>query len=141
MKTEWHGVQIPPLPSWSALATESSTLSWTRVRDVMPGYRYGVKDVLALRPVASPQKTRLVERESASLKWFEERFVGEEQWPRLPLARRDDTLSTALPPALYAVEIRDGREVVTYGEQCLSTSLCFTWQRWPASPSDPHASQ
>ena len=40
---------------WDALAAKNESLRWERLRDVMPGYRYGVHDKLALTPVPAPR--------------------------------------------------------------------------------------
>ena len=116
MTTEWRNVVLPELPSWSALAGAQQPFKWTRVRDVMPGYRYGVRDELALRATSPPQKSALQNLDPQSLHWFEEQTrPGPGQ---------------TLPPARYAVELRDGKETAVYGEQCLAVGFCFTWQRW-----------
>ena len=113
LTTEWRSVVLPALPPWSALARAGAPFRWVRTRDVMPGYRYGVRDALELRPIDPPERSELVEIEPQRLAWFEERTE------HLPLAR-------------YAVELRDGAETVVYGEQCLSQDVCFSWQRWDA---------
>ena len=120
LTTEWRNVVVPELPAWSALAGAGAPLRWVRARDVMPGYRYGVRDALALRVTPPPAKSALQEIDPQQLTWFEERFA-------------DDALTkTALPPARYAVQFAEGRETVVYGEQCIAPQTCFTWQRWPA---------
>ncbi len=120
LTTEWRNVLVPDLPDWSKLANVAAPLSWVRTRDLMPGYSYGVRDTLSLGVVPPPQKSALQGIDSTTLTWFEERLSG-------------DTLpKMALPPARYAVQITGGGAVVVYGEQCLSSQMCFTWQRWPA---------
>jgi len=114
--TEWREVQLPDLPLWSSLARAGKPLPWVRVRDVMPGYRYGVRDALVLSVVPAPPASALLGIDPQRLVWFEESAeshpAGMEQ----------------LPPARYAVE----GETVVYGEQCIAPNKCFTWQRWPA---------
>jgi group 4 capsule polysaccharide lipoprotein GfcB/YjbF len=116
LPTEWRGVSLPQLPAWSAVARGERPLRWVRVRDVMPGYRFGIRDALAVRAIAPPAKSALEGLDPQRLVWFEERLEppGADEF--------------ALPPARYAV---DAGEVV-YGEQCLAPDFCFTWQRWPA---------
>jgi hypothetical protein len=111
---EWRSVQIPVFPAWSVLANIGAPLHWARVRDVMPGYRAGVRDALWLRVTQPPSRHNLVGVKPGSVTWFEETVEGGD----LPLAR-------------YAVDFSGGREVVVYGEQCLSPTVCFSWQRWP----------
>ena len=120
LTTEWHNVVVPELPAWSALAASEKPLRWVRARDVMPGYRYGVRDALALSVISPPSRSQLQGLEPQQLTWFEERFA-------------DDALTkTTLPPARYAVQVAGGQGIVVYGEQCIAPQTCFTWQRWPA---------
>ena len=120
LTTEWRNVTLPALPAWSALARADAPLRWVRTRDVMPGYRYGVRDALALSVTPRPGKSALQGLEPQQLTWFEERFADE------------GAAKSALPPARYAVQFAGGNEIVVYGEQCLAPKTCFTWQRWPA---------
>jgi hypothetical protein len=122
LTTEWRSVQIPELPSWSLLVSSGAVTKWVRVRDVMPGYRFGLRDEMALQVVDPPSKTALRILDPQELTWFEERLekTGE----------TDD--EHFLPPARYGVATTSGLETVVYGEQCLARQLCFSWQRWPA---------
>lgn len=115
LTTEWRNVRLHELPSWSAAAHGGEALHWTRTRDVMPGYRFGVKDALSLRVVEAPQRSALQGLDAQRLSWFEEQ------------------LESGLPPARYAVDFSGDKETVVYGEQCLAVDLCFTWQRWPVT--------
>jgi group 4 capsule polysaccharide lipoprotein GfcB/YjbF len=118
LTTEWRNVVLPEFPDWPTLASGGAPLRWSRIRDVMPGYRYGLRDSLALSVIAPPAKSALQELDPNQLIWFEERLANE----ALP--------GTSLPTARYAVQLAGG--VVVYGEQCLAPQFCFTWQRWPA---------
>ena len=131
LTTEWRDVVLPELPSWSAAARANQATLWTRTRDVMPGYRFGVKDALSLRVVAEPKRSALKGLDPQRLTWFEERF---ESGPVAGLAAIFGNGSRAdipLPPARYAVDLQGGAKTVVYGEQCLAPELCFTWKRWP----------
>lgn len=123
---EWRNVMLPALPSWSVIARDGRPVQWVRVRDVMPGYRFGVRDELSLRPIAAPQKSELQKLDPKSLQWFEEQIQS------APRGNLSAGLGAEKPlsPARYAVDLRDGKEIVVYGEQCLSPEFCFTWQRW-----------
>ena len=115
--TEWRQVSTAA-PDWRTLAKDGQAVSYVRTRDVMPGYRSGVRDAITVRPVAPPQRrTALQVLDPASLAWFEERVT--------PAGR--------LPPALYAVDVKDGTPNVVYAEQCVAADYCFTWQRWSAA--------
>lgn len=111
---EWRSVTLPKLPPWSELARRTEPLRWERIRDVMPGYRFGVRDSLVLYRIPAPRSSALVGVDPASLQWFEERTEPGSAEP--------------LPPARYAVR----GETVVYAEQCVSAGSCFQWQRWPA---------
>ena len=112
LKTEvsWSSVSFKNLPAWNEVG-ESHVFE--RERDVSPGYRYGIKEVMQIRPISPPTDTQLQRILPASLAWFEETVQGE----------------TDLAPARYAVSKEDGGRVV-YGEQCLSAEFCFSWQDW-----------
>ena len=114
LKPEWREVTLPSFPAWSKLAAQAEPFHWERLRDVMPGYRYGVRDKLALVVVPPPASSGLIGVDPKQLVWFEE--------------RTESSTEEKLPPARYAVQ---GDRVV-YGEQCVSRESCFRWQRWPA---------
>lgn len=111
---EWRSVRLPELPSWSDLAAEGKPVQWERVRDVMPGYRFGIRDKLLLSPVPAPRSSTLVGVDAHGLVWFEE--------------RTQESTDERLPPARYATR---GNTVI-YSEQCVSAKNCVKWQRWPA---------
>jgi hypothetical protein len=127
---EWHNVRLPRLPTWYELASSPTPVRWQRERDVMPGYRYGVHDELSVRTASVPSRTALREFDGQTLTWFEEQLI--------PRSAHIGTSSDFddLPPARYAVRIAASAETVVYGEQCLSTKLCITWQRWSAEQQD-----
>lgn len=114
VEPEWRLVALPPFPAWADLADRSEPLRWERYRDVMPGYRFGIRDRLMLRPIPAPDKSSLVGVDARSLRWFEERTEADS--------------AEQLPAARYAVR----GETVVYAEQCVSPRRCFKWQRWPA---------
>jgi len=129
--TEWRNVVFPQLPSWPAVARADRTFKWTRSRDVMPGYRFGVSEELALRNIAPPGKSSLRGLDPQKLTWFEERIEAGSGGGFSVVLRNIIDSEAPLPPARYAVDFRDGREKVVYGEQCLAAELCISWQRWP----------
>jgi hypothetical protein len=126
--TEWSSVSLPALPSWASLARSEAPLRWVRVRDVMPGYHFGVRDEILVQAIPAPTKTQLQNVDAQSLRWFEERQLnsGRSATANVIQFRREN----ALPPARYAVDLSQGEGVVIYGEQCLAANFCFTWQRW-----------
>ena len=140
LTTEWRNVALSELPSWTAAARSKQAFRWTRTRDVMPGYRYGVEDAISLRVVAPPKNSALRGLDPLRLTWFEERIESESSAGSLAILGSGAGVDSPLPPARYAVELKGGEEVVVYGEQCLAADLCFTWQRWPA-PAQSSAGQ
>lgn len=113
--TEWRQVWIPVLPTWRQMAAGHG---WERTRDVMPGYRYGVRDRLYTQQIPPPPSLSLEGEDASSLMWFEERQLAPLPGPSL-----------RLPPARFAVRIdAEGREAVVFGEQCLAPDLCLRWQ-------------
>lgn len=115
--TEWRKVSLPALPDWKLL-TEMKQFQWVRIRDVMPGYRIGIRDDLLLRRIEPPLRTELMGIPVTELSWFEESVAVSSAADKLPTAR-------------YALDIRGGKAEVVYGEQCLDVALCFSWQHWP----------
>ena len=134
LNAEWRDVVLPELPSWSRLAQVEGVFRWVRVRDFMPGYRFGVRDTLALRVVNAPPRSALQDMDPLSLTWFEEALEFDTQ-------DGSTEPETKLVPARYAVTLRGGTETVVYGEQCLSSALCITWQTWPATPQSAKAAR
>ena len=124
--TEWRKVDWPQFPGWSAIANAPAPTPFVRVRDVMPGYRTGLREAVTLRRIDPPGRSALRGVDPATLAWFEERVQPVDGGLSASDAER-------LPPAKYAVEIAGGKETVVYSEQCLAKDFCFTWQRWSAA--------
>jgi hypothetical protein len=124
LTTEWRNAEIPELPTWSVLAATSAPTRWIRIRDVMPGYRYGIRDQLALQQSPPPARSALQVLNPQNLAWFEERIEP-------ALGESPGTEADSLAVARYAVNVAGNAEIVAYGEQCLASNLCFSWQRWP----------
>lgn len=129
--TEWHSVSLPELPAWSAAAKSDTPIRWIRTRDVMPGYRFGIRDALVTHVVEPPSRSQLLGIDPNSLVWFEESY--ETSGSRA--ANTSGGSSERLPVAKYAVALSQGTGSVVYAEQCLAPDLCFSWQRWPAPVS------
>jgi hypothetical protein len=116
--TEWRQVLLPAFPPWAAVAAAQQGYEWIRVRDVMPGYKTGLRDRVLLRQIDVPRRSEIRGYDPHTLTWFEERaFVQDQSSPTLPHAR-------------YAVENDGGKETVVYAEQCVASDLCLTWQHW-----------
>jgi hypothetical protein len=113
MDTEWLAVGFTGLPAWSDLKGEAGFI---RSRDVSPGYRYGLRELMLIRPIQAPALTQLKNLDPANLHWFEEISPAD----------------SGLPPARYAVQIGPDGARVVYSELCLDSAFCFSWQRWHA---------
>ncbi len=124
LPTEWRNVVLPELPAWSELAGRDQSFKWVRIRDVMPGYLYGIPDHLSLKKIAPQVQSNLTGIDPHTLVWFEESL---ENGPAVQAIRPPEDL----PPARYAVRVNGANASVVYAEQCVSAKLCFTWQRWP----------
>jgi hypothetical protein len=124
LTTEWRDVEFVDAPRWSFVARSSEPVRFARIRDVMPGYRMGVRDDLVSGRMDPPSRTRLVGLEPGKLTWFEERFDVARG------VRTGNRVPEVLPPTRYAVAIQGNTEIVVYAEQCLAPDFCFTWQRW-----------
>ena len=95
-----------------------------RERDLMPGYRFGVRDQVTRVPVAAPApgQTTLKGVPPSSLRWYEERSTSTHA-------------DGALPTARFAVSTGPGVPVVVYSEQCVTPDICLSFERWkPAAP-------
>lgn len=114
---DWRAVRLAPLPDWRHIP--AAGLSYTREIDQMPGYRFGIRQSLVLRSIPAPTDVSLPRAQPAELSWFEEAQVGASADP--------------LPPVRFAVDLRQTPPRVLYSEQCLTPSLCFSFEPWPAT--------
>jgi hypothetical protein len=122
LATEWRRVE-DRAPAWRALVTAREPAAFARVRDVMPGYRSGVRDELLLHPIEAPRRSALQVIDPRTLTWFEERTRSRGFELR-------GTPADTLPAARYALDLSGSEPAVVYSEQCVAKDLCFTWQRW-----------
>lgn len=118
LETDWRAVRHRGLPMWSEVVLQP-TLAFTRERDEMPGYRFGLKEKLVVRAILPPKDAHLADVDPRNLLWFEEINVEE---------------GLEQPSARYGLRLEANMPRVVYGEQCLSPTLCISWQTWPASP-------
>ena len=110
---EWSHVRLPAsLPAWR---DASSGQRYIRQLDEMPGYRWERVDHVTMRLVSPPGSARLEGMKLGELLWFEEVVDDQPAWAT----------------ARYA--ITQGEKEPVYGEQCLSETLCLSWQFWPPS--------
>ena len=117
---DWRAVHFKSSPpAWTQVAPRS--VLYERLRDQMPGYRYGVLDRMEIKPwqgvpaIALPSVVG-VER-ARSWDWFREATL--------------DSSGPALPPAWFAWGKHRGEPNVVYSEQCLAAEFCLKLLRWP----------
>lgn len=123
LSTDWRAVRFRDEPTWSSTTREPGSQRFHRERDLMPGYRAGIRDEVMQAPIQPPASSALLGRPANSLRWVEERSQT------LPA-------SAALPPARFALAQINGNTEVVYSEQCLSSELCLSFERWnPSAPS------
>lgn len=115
LETDWRAVRNVSLPAWKDMAGHPA-LVYSRERDEMPGYHFGIAENVSLYSVPAPSNSKLAGLPADGLRWYEEAVLGQ-----------PDGLASARF-ALHADEPR-----VVYGEQCLSQKLCIAWQTWPAT--------
>jgi len=130
LRVDWRAVQhLSQPPSWNDVVSHQTQsvgqhLRWRYQRqlDKMPGYRFGQKQVVTLRPVPVQNDAALLGIKPDELHWFEEAL--------------DDRFHLK-PSARYGLLNTDGKPRVVYGEQCLESSSCLSWQEWPIRKSGP----
>ncbi len=105
---EWRSQEAFP-PAWAEVQMARHEVPWSRVLDIMPGYRYGQVDHLWIKPVAEP--TSLPQGVPAHADWFEEAVVS--QTPEgLPWEFRQ------------RFAVLNGK--VAFSEQCLAPKICLS---------------
>jgi hypothetical protein len=126
LTTDWREVRFSRLPAWSEASNSSQPKTFGRERDMMPGYRFGIRDEIVQTTIAVPQQAAVAGTAAASLRWYEERSVSRPS-------------SASLPPARFGVSQAGGTPRVVYSEQCISNDLCMSFEQWTPSPPAPVA--
>lgn len=122
LSLDWRDVRLANPPAWQAHGA-SLTQTYVRERDLMPGYRFGIRDDIARTPIAPPTDSAIAGTAASSLRWYEERSVS-----------RPATAS--IPPARFGVSFASGAPQVVYSEQCISRDLCMSFEQWtPPTPA------
>jgi hypothetical protein len=102
-------------------------LSYRRIRNVMPGYRAQIQELVFLERLSGPPgEISSQDREnlsSPSIYWLQERVV--------PKFNNSENPGLVSLPAFYAVDVSKSPAQVVYGRQCLAVDYCLSWQVWP----------
>lgn len=122
---DWRSVRYSGVPDWNTMIGKTEA-QYQRVRDEMPGYKFGIQENLRLLKVNWPSNSRLHGIPANALVWFEESLV----LTNIPHAQLG---SSALPTARYAIGYKNSNQTVMYAEQCLATDQCISWQPWPGT--------
>lgn len=115
MTHEWRRQDSQP-PAWSAVQAQPTR--WQRLRDVMPGYRTAVRDVIDTRAIAAPRANTAW---PAGVQWFEDQVSSTHADGR---------------PWLYTQRFAwHPQQGVLYSEQCLAPEVCLTLSPVPTTPA------
>jgi hypothetical protein len=118
LPVDWRETRFDGIPSWRSLSGAVAAASFVRERDVMPGYRYGIRERLQLTRAVPTQESRLENLAPEGAEWFEERVLGLDSG--LPV----------MPSNWYAVvKGADGAGQVVAGTHCMSPEYCWVWRR------------
>jgi hypothetical protein len=118
LEIDWRHVSYPQPPADWAWVLEKSAgqTQHERVRDVMPGYRMGIREQVLTRVTVPPAQV-IPESLPPGVIWVEEQVMA--------------AGPTSLPSAWFGVASVDGRSEVIASFQCLSATLCLRLQPWP----------
>lgn len=112
---DWAAVRFATAPpDWPQIPPEGTL--YTRSRDELPRYRFGIAEQVRVQPLAGP----------APYRWFGETVQPTAGAP-VP----------ALPPARFAWGRHRGVWTVVQSEQCLTPDFCLKLQRWPVQEEAP----
>ena len=107
----------PAAPSWQAIAdaaqsrTNGGALVWSRMRDVQPGYRYGVVEYITSRQIKPTEAQQALAGQRAE--WFEDQVESKKQDGQAWRYKE-----------LFAV----ANNRVVYSVQCVGPDLCLRLQ-------------
>lgn len=112
LATNWVGVNIIPLHNGG----------YQRIRDVMPGYRFGLMETVAV------QKLPAIPSEIKAVAGFNWQRLTTLQWQEE--APQPSLSSSVLPRNLIGYEQRpDGQQRAAAGFQCIDDGICIQWER------------
>lgn len=121
LPTDWTAVRFETQPpAWEAVPQQN--LQFQRSRDEMPGYRYGIAELVQRKAVSGvpdiPLMSTLPKATATTYQWFQE-------------SAKNTNEGTVLPDAWFAWGKHRGEWTVLYSHQCLTVDFCLRLQRWP----------
>jgi len=126
LAVDWPAVRFAAAPpAWAALAADkgAAAKAFERQHDELPGYRYGVRERLALQTLAQAPLLAgpgsLAPDLATRYAWFSETATP-----------HDGTVGGILTN-WYAWGLHLGQRTVVFSEQCLKPDFCLRLQRWP----------
>ncbi len=128
----WYGRYTYTPEVWAQTVSSSPAPAYSRRTDEVPGNIFGTEFRLQLQPLQSPPRGHRMMGLAEKFTWFEERTMG----------REDVSVMSSLAehggagPAWYAVSYRTSPAKVIFGQQCLRSDLCLSWQDWPVTALD-----
>lgn len=131
LPVDWAAVRFfAAPPAWTDLDATAATFS--RERDELPLYRYGLRERVVVRAVLPPpavaMPTSVPSDVAVRYAWFEETVL---QTDGVGVAAPSD-----LPVSRFAWGLHLGQPTVVYSEQCLGPGVCLRMQRWPVQEGD-----
>jgi hypothetical protein len=101
--------------NWVKVTLTSTATGYERTRDVMPNYRFGLRDVLEIKTLARPPSEIKTSKELTRERLAQLSWTGEAPKTKSPLGR--------------IVIGRDTDGTPRVGYQCLDDGLCLQWER------------
>jgi len=119
LATDWPMVRFDRAPiAWDDVGEQGS--SYVRLRDELPSYRYGLRQVVAIQRSAQPPLLNGPLAFSPSLaaqyRWYAETVQGADPVPAI---------------SWFATGLHHGVQTVVFSEQCIAPALCLRIQPWP----------
>jgi hypothetical protein len=111
----WQWVSAAAPIDWQAVVTRGPT-RFEQIIDRQPGWRFGERRARVVQAMASAPALHRAVGLPPQVQWFEERNA-----------------SGAPQPVWYAVVLSAEGAQVMYGQTCLETDWCLSWQPWPAA--------
>lgn len=111
----WEIVNGPDLTKFPNLGLPTA---YSRVRNVMPGYHYEVRESVLVTPLAGAPSEVPKQLASKPWRWFSEKVTSQ-----YGVQKKGYDY-----PGLIALDVSQTPYQVAYARQCLSPGFCLSWQ-------------